>query len=197
MVKTKKTPRENSPSETAIVSSAHLADTPNGWQMSELEYAMTMTYNAFSRWMTHCMASVGYKDFNPLDILILHNVNHRAKEKRLADVAFMLNVDDTHTVNYAIKKLVKEQTEGAGTAEPGKKAPGQPSKQPESKAPANDAAERIFYAALERGLSFKTTMGNVLTLTPPLITTQVQMDAALDILEACISAETRGANGSP
>jgi 4-aminobutyrate aminotransferase len=44
---------------------------------------------------------------------------------------------------------------------------------------------------LERGLSFKTTMGNVLTLTPPLITTAEQMDAALDIVEAAISGVTR------
>ena len=70
---------------------------------------MTMIYNAYSRWMTHCMTSVGYKDFNPLDILILHNINHRSKEKRLADIAFMLNIEDTHTVNYAVKKLVKAE----------------------------------------------------------------------------------------
>lgn len=89
-----------------IVSSAHLAS-EEGWELSELEYAMTMTYNAFSRWMMHCMASIGYKDLNPLDILVLHNVNHRTREKRLADIGFMLNIDDTHTVNYAIKKLVK------------------------------------------------------------------------------------------
>ena len=89
-----------------IVSSAHLAS-EEGWQLSELEYAMTMVYNAFSRWMVHCMTSAGYKDFNPLDILVLHNVNHRKREKRLADIVFMLNIDDTHTVNYSVKKLIK------------------------------------------------------------------------------------------
>ena len=94
MAKTKKMSHETSPSTTAIVSSAHLADAPKGWQMSELEYALTMTYNAFSRWMIHCMASVGYKDFNPLDILILHNVNHRTKEKRLADKTGAIEHED-------------------------------------------------------------------------------------------------------
>jgi 4-aminobutyrate aminotransferase len=49
--------------------------------------------------------------------------------------------------------------------------------------PARGLAERTMYAALERGLSFKTTMGNVLTLTPPLVTMQAQMDQALDILQ--------------
>ncbi len=53
----------------------------------------------------------------------------------------------------------------------------------DTKAPARVLAERTLYAALDRGLSFKTTMGNVLTLTPPLVTTPAQMDRALDILE--------------
>lgn len=56
----------------------------------------------------------------------------------------------------------------------------------DSKAPANDLAEAVLYHALDAGLSFKTTMGNVLTLTPPLTTTADQMIAALDILEAAI-----------
>jgi len=94
------------PDHFPIVSSAHLAD-GDAWQISELEYAMTMSYNAFSRWMTHCMAAAGQRDLNPLDILVLHNVNHREREKRLADIVFTLNVDDSHTVNYALKKLVK------------------------------------------------------------------------------------------
>jgi 4-aminobutyrate aminotransferase len=58
-----------------------------------------------------------------------------------------------------------------------------------SKQPARAGAERVLYRALSAGLSFKTTMGNVLTLTPPLITTRSQMDQALDILEQAIAAE--------
>lgn len=58
-----------------------------------------------------------------------------------------------------------------------------------SKTPAADAADRVLYRALARGLSFKTTMGNVLTLTPPLVTTRAQMDDALDILDACLGEE--------
>jgi 4-aminobutyrate aminotransferase len=56
-----------------------------------------------------------------------------------------------------------------------------------AKTPAKDAAEAIMYRALEKGLSFKTTMGNVLTLTPPLVITEAEMSRALDILEACFS----------
>ena len=55
-----------------------------------------------------------------------------------------------------------------------------------AKTPAADPAEAVLYAAMSRGLSFKTTMGNVLTLTPPLITTREQMAQALDILDQCL-----------
>ena len=63
----------------------------------------------------------------------------------------------------------------------------------DSKAPAAGAAESAMYRALERGLSFKVTMGNVLTLTPPLVITEDEMDRALDILEDCIAEAAREA----
>lgn len=52
--------------------------------------------------------------------------------------------------------------------------------------PAVDAAEAVMYAALARGLSFKLTMGSILTLAPPLIIGEVDLDRAFDILEECI-----------
>ncbi|MCZ6607847.1 MAG: aminotransferase class III-fold pyridoxal phosphate-dependent enzyme, partial [Alphaproteobacteria bacterium] len=61
----------------------------------------------------------------------------------------------------------------------------------DSKEPAAEIADRVMYRALEKGLSFKTTMGNVLTLTPPLITTGRDMDRALDILDEALSEEER------
>jgi predicted MarR family transcription regulator len=39
------------------------------------------------------------------DVLVLHHINHRAREKKLADIAFILNIEDTHVVNYSLKKL--------------------------------------------------------------------------------------------
>jgi 4-aminobutyrate aminotransferase len=56
-----------------------------------------------------------------------------------------------------------------------------------AKTPARDAAEAIMYRALDRGLSFKTTMGNVLTLTPPLTIAEAEMERALDILDGCFA----------
>jgi 4-aminobutyrate aminotransferase len=56
------------------------------------------------------------------------------------------------------------------------------------KTPDNELAEAVMYRALDRGLSFKTTMGNVLTLTPPLTVTSRQMLDALTVIEEAIAA---------
>ena len=58
---------------------------------------------------------------------------------------------------------------------------------PETKAPAPEAADAVMYRCLDMGLNFKTTLGNVLTLTPPLIIARGDMDRALDILERAIT----------
>lgn len=94
------------PKGRRIVSSRHLAD-GEGWEASELEYGLIIAFNAFNRWMSRCMAAAGNADLTPLEILVLHNTNHRSREKRLTDICFLLNIEDTHTVNYALKKLVK------------------------------------------------------------------------------------------
>jgi len=52
---------------------------------------------------------------------------------------------------------------------------------------ASDEAERVMYRALTKGLNFKLTMGNILTLTPALTITRQEMDRALDILEECLA----------
>jgi 4-aminobutyrate aminotransferase len=54
--------------------------------------------------------------------------------------------------------------------------------------PATEAAEKVMYAALSRGLNFKVTMGNILTLTPALTITEAELGQAFEILEACIAA---------
>ena len=57
----------------------------------------------------------------------------------------------------------------------------------DSKEPAKDAAEAIYYRALEAGLSFKLTMGNVISLSPPLVITEKEMHKALDIIEDALA----------
>ena len=59
---------------------------------------------------------------------------------------------------------------------------------PASGAPARDAAERVLYDCLTRGLSFKVGQGNVIVLAPPLVIADDDLDRALDIVEATIVA---------
>ncbi len=50
-----------------------------------------------------------------------------------------------------------------------------------------ELADLVLYESLARGLSFKTTMGNVLTFTPPLVVNADQMNQAMDIVESAFS----------
>jgi 4-aminobutyrate aminotransferase len=60
-----------------------------------------------------------------------------------------------------------------------------------SREPANEAADSVLYRSLAKGLSFKTTMGNVLTLTPSLITTRKDMDFALKVIDESLHETER------
>ncbi|MBR0567551.1 winged helix DNA-binding protein [Azoarcus sp. L1K30] len=87
-----------------IVSSHHLVS-PKSPELSEFEFGMIIAWHAFARWMTRCMTAAGVKDMTPIDVLVLHHVAHRDSEKRLADICFVLNVEDTHVVSYSLRKL--------------------------------------------------------------------------------------------
>jgi predicted MarR family transcription regulator len=105
-MKPRRTPKRAPPvAPPRIVSSAHLA-VGRGAEVSEFEYGMIICGHAFQRWIVRCMAAAGMKDLTPIDVLVLHHVNHRARDKKLADICFVLNVEDTHVVSYSLKKLV-------------------------------------------------------------------------------------------
>jgi 4-aminobutyrate aminotransferase len=55
-----------------------------------------------------------------------------------------------------------------------------------TKEKAVEIAEKVLYRCMERGLSFKVSNGNVITLVPPLITTQKQLEEALTIIETTL-----------
>ncbi|MDZ7824206.1 MAG: winged helix DNA-binding protein [Ahrensia sp.] len=88
-----------------IVSSEHLA-TAEGWPLSEVEFGLTVVYNAFQKWIVRCATAAGQNELNALDVLVIHFVNHRGNEKRKTDICFLLNIEDAHTVNYTLKKLI-------------------------------------------------------------------------------------------
>ncbi|WP_026986407.1 winged helix DNA-binding protein [Fodinicurvata fenggangensis] len=101
--------QDNAPQERGrryIVSSSHLVS-EQAAELSEFEFGLIIAWNAFGRWVARCMAAAGMPDLSTLDILVLHSVFHRTRGKRLADICFVLNIEETHTVNYALKKLTR------------------------------------------------------------------------------------------
>jgi len=58
--------------------------------------------------------------------------------------------------------------------------------------PERREAEQVMYHCLANGLSFKVGQGNVLTLSPPLIIQPDELDRALDILDAALTAVGNG-----
>lgn len=99
-------PDENpAPVGQRIVSSAHLVSEKSP-ELSEFEFGMIIAANAFNRWLIRCMGAAGVKDMTPVDVLVLHHINHRRSEKRLSDICFVLNIEDAHVVSYSVKKLL-------------------------------------------------------------------------------------------
>lgn len=99
-----------------IVSSAHLAEGGSPG-LSEVEYGLILASHAFSRWMVRCMAAAGLPGLSPMEVMILHSIRHRGREKKLADICLVLDIEDTHVVTYAIRKL-----EAAGLLSTGRAA---------------------------------------------------------------------------
>lgn len=89
-----------------VVSSAHLAD-GSFPEISELEFGLILAGNAFHRWVVRAMTAAGHPELSSLEVLVLHTVRHRDRPKSLAGICLVLNVEDTHTVNYAVKKLAR------------------------------------------------------------------------------------------
>ncbi len=110
-----------------IVSSSHLVS-PRSVELSEFEFGLIVAWNAFSRWAVRCMAAAGCPELTITDVLLLHHINHRARNKKLADICFVLNYEDTHVVAYSLKKLV-----AAGLAK------------------AEKAGKEVFYSPTARG----------------------------------------------
>lgn len=90
---------------TNIVSSEHLVS-DSSVELSELEYGLIMAGNAFNRWMVRCMSAAGAKDMTAVEVSLLHHVSHRERKKKLDDICFVLNIEDTHVATYALKKLI-------------------------------------------------------------------------------------------
>lgn len=93
------------PKAEAGDATAPFAPSASSQDLSEFEYGLIILMYGFQRWVQNCMDAANVNGLNALDILVLHAVNHRARGKRMAEICMVLNIDDTHLVTYALKKL--------------------------------------------------------------------------------------------
>jgi 4-aminobutyrate aminotransferase len=138
---------------------------------------------------------------NDLDIMPDRALGHYTHEKNpvacaaaiatieyLEDENLLTNADDmgNHAMNRMRSMMKRHEIIGA-TRGLGLLMGMDLVKDRQTKEPAIDEAEQVMYGALAKGLNFKVTMGNIITLTPPLTITRQEMDKALDLLDECLT----------
>lgn len=75
-------------------------------EVSDLEFTLISLYPGLMRWFEMCMTAANVRGLKSLDILVLHATQKRARGFSVNEIATSLNIDDTHLVSYAIKKLL-------------------------------------------------------------------------------------------
>jgi predicted MarR family transcription regulator len=73
--------------------------------LAEMELGTVGTMHAFQRWIVRCMEAAGQRDLTAVDVLVLHHLNRRTHDRRLANICFILNIEDSHVVAYSLRKL--------------------------------------------------------------------------------------------
>jgi len=89
---------------TVVVSSSHLAEGAMP-ALSEIEFSLHLAVTAYHRWLEKCMAASGKHRLSVMEVLVLHTVRHRDRAKRMADIALVLDIEETHVLTYALRKL--------------------------------------------------------------------------------------------
>ena len=106
------------------------------------------------------MSSAGLPGLSPVEVMILHTIRHRDRPKKLSDICLSLGIEDTHVVNYAVRKL--EAAELVVTGRVGKEksviisAIGA-----EACARYAEIRERLFVASAKRALSDEDSLSDI------------------------------------
>ena len=79
---------------------------PLSLDLSDFEFSLFTLAFGFQTWTQTCMAAADVHGLNSLDILVLHAVDHRARGRRQTEICMVLNIEDSHLVAYALKKLM-------------------------------------------------------------------------------------------
>jgi len=85
----------------------HLSKTNVEISVTELEFSLFRSFEAFSRWQSECLATVAGEAMSGIDNAILHMVRMRDRPKSIKEIAMLLNRDDMPNLQYAVRKLLK------------------------------------------------------------------------------------------
>ena len=85
----------------------HLARTPLEVDVTELEYALMRSYEAFARWQAECLATVVEFSATGPENAMLHIIRMNDRPKTIHDLAHMANREDIPNIQYSLRKLIK------------------------------------------------------------------------------------------
>lgn len=80
------------------------AMSPTG--LTDFEFDLVTATHAFQRWIVRSTAATHLKDLSAIDALVVQQIGFSGSDKSLADLSFILNIEDTHVVAYSLRKLV-------------------------------------------------------------------------------------------
>ncbi len=86
----------------------HLSTTAREIAITELEFSLIRSYEAFSRWQVEGIAAASGKSLSASDCALLNVIAMRKRPKGITEVARLLNRDDITNVQYTIRKLMQE-----------------------------------------------------------------------------------------
>ncbi len=85
----------------------HLARTPLEIEVTELEYALMRSFEAFGRWQAECLANVIDFAASGPENALLHIIRMNDRPKSIRDLAYMANREDIPNIQYSLRKLIK------------------------------------------------------------------------------------------
>lgn len=94
------------PATQADAAPADFTASPLSLELSDFEFSVFNLMFGLQSWAETCMAAAGLRGLHFLDIIVLHAVNHRARLRKQSEICMILNIEDTHLVSYALKKLI-------------------------------------------------------------------------------------------
>jgi predicted MarR family transcription regulator len=85
----------------------HLATDPFEISVTDLEYALMRTFEAFGRWQAECLASIADIQASGPENALLHIIRMHGRPKSIKDIARLTNREDIPNIQYSLRKLNK------------------------------------------------------------------------------------------